>query len=88
MNISLPITVENLYPLIGTRVRFLGLTYQVVDVVDDDGPLLILEDCAGTSIQSDQYGDPQCRVPTLVSLPVLGAGGHALHPDFESLESV
>ncbi len=80
------ITVQSLYPFIGRQVRFLGTLYQLIDVVEDDGPLLVLEDPLDTTIQSDQYGDPQCRVPTLMNIPVYHKGQQRLHPDFEGLE--
>lgn len=64
------VTIDQLHHLIGVQVRYQGVRCQVVEILED-GPTLVLQDMEQhTSIQPDQLGEANRRVPTTFTVPV------------------
>ncbi len=62
--------VDHLRDLIGTRARYQGGVYEVIEVLED-GPALVLQNCdEHTTIQADQHGEAHRRVPETTTLPI------------------
>jgi hypothetical protein len=81
-------TVAQLRGLIGHRVRHHGLVCLVIEVLED-GPALVLQDCAGAStLLNDQYGEPYCYVARTRILQVWTEDGRELSAEFLGLELV
>lgn len=80
------ITLEQLRGMIGLRVRHHGLSCQVIEVLED-GPSLVLQNCQQVStIQANQFGDANRRVPQTQTIPVLTPDKTELHALFLSLD--
>jgi len=80
------ITLEQLRGMIGLRVRHHGLSCQVIEVLED-GPSLVLQNCKTVStIQANQFGDANRRVPQTQTIPVLSPDKTELHALFLSLD--
>jgi hypothetical protein len=61
--------------LIGTRARYQGGIYEIVEVIEDE-PALVLQDESHSTIQADQYGEAHRRVPSTVTVRLpLTVGG-------------
>ena len=62
--------VANLRNLIGTRARYHGILFEIIEVLED-GPSLVLQDCERhTTIQADQHGEAHRRVPQTMTLHI------------------
>ena len=62
--------VGHLRNLIGTRARYHGTLFEIIEVLED-GPALVLQDCEKhTTIQADQHGEAHRRVPQTMTLPI------------------
>jgi len=62
--------VDDLRNLIGTRARYQGSLFEIIEVLED-GPALVLQDCdKHTIIQADQHGEAHRRVPQTMTLPI------------------
>ena len=68
--------VSHLRDLIGSRARYLGAIYEIIEILED-GPALVLQNCdEHTTIQADQLGEAHRRVPQTMTLPIsLSASG-------------
>lgn len=85
---DLNVTVEQLRDLIGLRVWHRGQQWQVIEVLED-GPSLVLQDCAPhTVIQPDQHGEAHRRVPHTLNVPLVTGDRQALNPVFLDLELI
>ena len=60
----------HLSSLIGRRARYQGELYEILEILEDDPPSLVLQNCSHTTIQADQHGDAHRRVPEVVTLPL------------------
>lgn len=56
--------------LIGRLARYQGELYEVIEILEDDPPSLVLQNRAHTTIQADQHGEAHRRVPEVVTLPL------------------
>ena len=80
------ITLEQLRGMIGLKVRYQGCSCQVIEVLED-GPSLVLQGCKPVStIQANQFGDANRRVPETKTIPVLTPDHKELHAMFLSLD--
>ena len=80
------ITLEQLRGMIGLKVRHQGLRCQIIEVLED-GPSLVLQNCEDVStIQPNQFGDANRRVPQTQTIPVLTPDKKELHALFLSLD--
>ena len=80
------ITLEQLRGMIGLKVQHQGLRCQVIEVLED-GPSLVIQNCEAVStIQANQFGDANRRVPQTHTIPVLTPDQKELHALFLSLE--
>lgn len=61
---------NHLHHLIGARARYHNELYEVLEVLDDDPPSLVLQNCRHTTIQPDQHGEAHRRVPETVTVPL------------------
>lgn len=82
------ISLNQLRQMIGLHVRHEGLTCTVIEVLED-GPSLVLQVLGRSStIQTNQYGNPNRRVPVTYTVPVLTEERDALHDEFLALELI
>ena len=65
-----PITLDQLRKMIGDKVSYQGLDYQIIEVLDD-GPSVVLRSLSTRDMQMDQYEESARRVPEVVTVPVL-----------------
>ena len=80
------ITLEQLRGMIGLKVRHQGLHCQIIEVLED-GPSLVLQNCEAVStIQPNQFGDANRRVPQTHTIPVLTPDQKELHALFLALD--
>lgn len=70
--------------LIGKRARYQGGIYEILEILADDPPMLVLQDSGHTTIQPDQYGEAHRRVPQTVTVPVLFGADRT--PDLARME--
>lgn len=78
------ISGSDLRHLIGARVRHQNRLYEILEVLDDDPPSLVLQDTHHTTIQPDQHGEAHRRVPETVTIPLTIGGGDVI--DFDEME--
>jgi len=60
--------------LIGRKVRYLGETYEITDVLFDEDMIILSAD-TGMEMQEDSYGRAHRRVPKIQNLRFRDAGG-------------
>jgi len=74
------ISLQRLRDLIGVRARCHNCDCVVIEVLED-GPALVLENCAGeTVIQPDQQGSAKRRVPQRFTISVMMEGDKKINP--------
>jgi hypothetical protein len=56
--------------LIGRHARYQGELYEILEILDEDPPSLVLQNVAHTTIQADQHGEAHRRVPEIVTVPL------------------
>ncbi|MFQ5469398.1 MAG: hypothetical protein ACE5EH_03730 [Gammaproteobacteria bacterium] len=77
---------HTLKKLLGTHVKYHGLKYEVIEVLDD-GPMLVLQDAEmHTSIQPDQHGEAHRRVPQVITVPIHSSESEVIAPEDIGLE--
>lgn len=80
------LSLADLREMIGTRVRFEGRGWEIVEILED-GPALILQDCnQRTIIQTDQHGEAHRLVPSTRTIPLFAVDGHSLSAAFLSMD--
>ncbi|MHB1175080.1 MAG: hypothetical protein ACYCZJ_08150 [Sulfuriferula sp.] len=83
---ALPISLAQLQGMIGMRLRWRDLDYEIVEVLED-GPSLVAQSfAASTAIQSDVHGRARREVQQVVVIPVLNSDKTLLHPEFLEIE--
>jgi len=65
--------------LIGRQSMVDGVHCQVIEILEN-GPCVVVCETLGSEIQSNQYGDPQRRVPRTHTLPLKSTVHDDLHP--------
>ncbi|MFN2349564.1 MAG: hypothetical protein ABR558_08360 [Thioalkalivibrio sp.] len=70
--------------LIGRQTVVDGVHCQVIEILEN-GPCVVVCETLGSEIQSNQYGDPQRRVPRTHTLPLKSQIEEDLHPVVRSL---
>lgn len=75
---------HHLHQLIGVRARYQNQLYEVLEILEDDPPSLVLQNVHHTMIQPDQHGEANRRVPETVTVPLAIKGGGAV--DFGAME--
>jgi len=60
--------------LIGRKVRYLGETYEITDVLSDEDMIILSAD-TGMEMQEDSYGRAHRHVPKIQNLRFRDAGG-------------
>lgn len=75
---------RHLHHLIGARARYRDRLFEVLEVLEDDPPALVLQNARQTTIQPDQHGEAHRRVPETVTLPLVLRPGGAI--DFREME--
>ena len=76
------LTIEQLRGLLGARLRYHGLIYTVIEILDDRFELILEADLPTAQIQTDAYGNARREMRALVTIPVLSADHSGLHPEF------
>ncbi len=69
---------QSLRQMIGRRVRYMGKSYEITDLLFEDD-LLILSSNDGMDVQEDSYGRPSRMVPQQQSLRFRDADKQATH---------
>jgi len=69
---------QKLRDLIGRRVRYMGKSYEITDLLLEDD-LLILSSDEGMDVQDDSYGRPHRMVPHQKNLRFRGTDNQATH---------
>lgn len=83
---SLPISLAQLQHMIGMRLRWRGVDFAVVEVLED-GPALVAQSMAPDStIQSDVHGRARREISEVKVIPVLNHDKTLLHPEFLEIE--
>lgn len=75
---------KGLRSLIGRRARYQGQLYEILEVLQDEPPALVLQNCSHTTIQADQHGEAHRRVPETVTIPLARRRTDAI--DFGEME--
>jgi hypothetical protein len=70
--------------LIGREAVVDGVHCQVIEILEN-GPCVVVCETRGAEIQSNQYGDPQRRVPRTHTLPIRSHIQDGLHPVVHTL---
>ncbi|WP_018955148.1 hypothetical protein [Thioalkalivibrio sulfidiphilus] len=70
--------------LIGREAVVDGVHCQVIEILES-GPRVVVCETVGSHIQSNQFGDPQRRVPRTHTLPLRSAVHDDLHPVVRTL---
>lgn len=78
------ISGRHLHHLIGARARYQNRVYEVLEILEDDPPALVLQNTRQTTIQPDQHGEAHRRVPETVTVPLAIKRGGAI--DFREME--
>lgn len=76
--------VLTLRELIGREAVVDGVRCQVIEILEA-GPCVVVCETVGAEIQSNQYGDPQRRVPRTHTLPLRSQLEQDLHPVVRAL---
>jgi len=83
---KLPISLSQLQGMIGMYLRWRGVDYAVVEVLED-GPALVAQSlAASTAIQGDVHGRARREVQQVVIIPVLSPDKTLLHSEFLEIE--
>jgi len=69
---------QSLRKMIGRRVRYMGKSYEITDLLFEDD-LLILSSNDGMDVQEDSYGRPSRMVPQQQNLRFRDADKQATH---------
>lgn len=75
---------HQLHGLIGARARYQNELYEILEILEDDPPSLVLQNCRQTTIQADQHGEAHRRVPETVTIPLTMKHGGDI--DFAGME--
>ncbi|KAB7627627.1 hypothetical protein [Alkalilimnicola sp. S0819] len=71
---------DSFYHLIGRHLHYQGRQLQVVEVLPD-GPALVLAETGGDgTIQANQFGEANRRVPETWTIPCYSGDGRSPHP--------
>jgi hypothetical protein len=70
--------------LIGREALVDGVHCQVIEILES-GPRVVVCETVGSHIQSNQFGDPQRRVPRTHTLPLKSQIENDLHPVIRAL---
>jgi hypothetical protein len=71
--------LHELQALIGREAVVDGARCQVIEILEH-GPCVVVCETAGFQIQSNQFGDPQRRVPRTHTLPLRSQIEDDIHP--------
>ncbi len=77
-------TLEDLHKMIGRQVRYDGILYEVIEILDDEHALVLKDSENHTTIQADQHGEAHRRVPQTITVHV--PQGEDGKPDLSILE--
>jgi hypothetical protein len=58
--------------IVGQRFQYLGKNWMAIDILPDEGRLVLAASDAGNPIQADQYGQPTRRSPETLMIPLYG----------------
>lgn len=76
--------LQILRELIGREAVVDGVHCQVIEILES-GPRVVVCETIGVEIQSNQFGDPQRRVPRTHTLPLRSTVHDDLHPVVRTL---
>lgn len=64
------LTLDELHRMIGSRVRYDGSVYEIIEVLDDEHGLVLQDVAQHTTIQADQHGEAHRRVPQTLTVHI------------------
>ena len=76
------LTIKQLREMLGARLRYRGLGYTVIEILDDRFELVLEADLPTSQIQTDVHGNARREMRELVTVPALSANRSVLHPEF------
>ena len=79
---ELALTIGQLREMLGARLRYRGLSYTVIEILDDRFELVLEADLPISQIQTDVHGNARREMRELVTVPALSADRSGLHPEF------
>ncbi len=71
--------LQRLRNRLGTRLRYQGSPYVLVDILTDD-LALVLRSTSATVIQANRHGEPNRRAPETVTVPIYVNDEHTRNP--------
>ena len=77
--------LRRMQSLIGKRFRYHGQTWALVDVLDEEGGVVLRNLDGGRPIQADQFGRASRRADETWLVPVFSADGDVLSEDLTEL---
>lgn len=85
---EISITVEQLRGLIGLQVIHQGENCRVIEVIEESLSIVVGHEDRDPTIQSDQHGHANRRVPQTTIIPVLNSSGDEFSQQFLCLELI
>ena len=76
------LTIEQLREMLRARLRYRGLSYTVIEILDDRFELVLEADLPTSQIQTDAHGNARREMRELVTVPALSTDRSVLHPEF------
>lgn len=86
--VATPLSLDQMKQLLGRKVRYQGRVLCVVDVLVEEGSIVLEDEDAARNIQANQFGEAGRRAPTPLTIPVFDHTGESYHPIFQSLELI
>ena len=71
------ILTERIRSLVGSHFNYLGKTWLLIEVLTDEGKLVLADAAQNAPIQVDQYGQPLRRAPETLLIPLFDADSEA-----------
>ncbi len=71
------ILTERIRSLVGSHFNYLGKTWLLIEVLADEGKLVLADAAENAAIQVDQYGQPLRRAPETCLIPLFDADSGA-----------
>ena len=78
-------TLEELEKLIGRRVAYLGHSWHIIEVLDDEMALVLQADDDSERILGNAHGEPVRALPDVINLPVVDANSGGINPELEQI---
>jgi hypothetical protein len=78
-------TLEELEKLIGRRIAYLGHTWHIIEVLDDEMALVLQADDDSERILANSHGEPVRSLPDVINLPVVDTKSGGINPELKQI---